>query len=227
MRGTTVSPTRTTVPDLLGITLMHRLMRTDLHRLTDAAERIATGDAPCSDRRAAALTGWVLLLCDEIHHHHRAEDEIAWPVIARFAASSVDLAVLSDDHSVLDPLLDLVRASADGFAATTGNDARRVAAAGLQQNLARIRDEIDEHLDAEEASLFPVIEAHVPVAEWEQVDEQVRRGGPGMRFTLPRMAGVATPDEWARLRAAAGPVLGVLIALMRPAHRRRERLVFG
>lgn len=222
-----MSTTRTDAPDLLGITLAHRMMRTDLHRLTDAAERIAAGTTPCTGRRADALVTWVRLLCDEIHHHHTAEDDIAWPVIARYAAGSVDLAVLTDDHTALDPLLDLVRAAALDLAAAA-DGTRRAAAAELAGRLARVRDEIDEHLDAEETGLFPVIERYVPAAEWARVEEGVRSsGGPGMRFVLPRIVDVASPEEWEHLRAAAGPVLVVLARLVRPAHRRRERLVFA
>jgi hypothetical protein len=33
----------------------------------------------------------VLALCTEVHDHHTAEDEYAWPVIARHAGAAVDL----------------------------------------------------------------------------------------------------------------------------------------
>jgi hypothetical protein len=76
-----------------------------------------------------------------------------------------------------------------------------------------------------------VIEKYVSAAEWKAVEDAVRKSGPGpgteMRFLLPRVADVATPEEFARLRALAGPVLMVVLAFVRPGHRRRERLVFG
>lgn len=221
-----MTTTRTDGPDLLGITLAHRMMRTDLHRLTDVAGRIAAGASGCTDRRAAAIATWINTLCDEIHHHHTSEDEIAWPVIARYAAGSVDLTVLTDDHHALDPLLDEVRSAVRGLT-TAPTGSRGPAAGELARRLARVRDEIDEHLDAEESGLFPVIERYVPAAEWTRIEEQVRRNGPGAQFVLPRMADVASADEWAHMRAVAGPVPAVLARLMRPGHRRRERLVFG
>jgi hypothetical protein len=97
--------------------------------------------------------------------------------------------------------------------------------------LARARDVLDEHLDAEEAAIFPVVEKYVPAAAWAALEQKARKSGPGpgheMRFLVPRVFAVATPEEAARLRAIAGPALVVVLALVGPAHRRRERLVFG
>lgn len=218
------TPTAET-PDLLGIRLIHRLMRTDLHRLTAVAERLAAGE-PCPDRRARALARWVDGLADEIHEHHTAEDAIVWPVITAHAGADVDLAALSDDHSTLDPLLAAARAAAAGLVAARAAD-RPHAAAALADALRTVRDEIDEHLEAEEASIFPVIERHVPAAAWKRAEDQVSKKGPGLRFTLPRIVDVTTPEELARLRALAGPALVVLLHLLVPGYRRRERLVFG
>lgn len=219
------APTPTDVPDLLGIRLIHRVMRTDLHRLTDLAGRISAGE-PCSDRRATAVAGWIAALGEEIHDHHSAEDDHAWPVIAARAGAEVDLAELSADHAALDPLLDAVRAAAAALVAAT-ESGRAAVAAGLESALGALRDDIDEHLDAEEETIFPVIERCVPVAEWQRVEEAVRKGGPGMRFTLPRLVAVTSPDEYARVRRFAGPALLVLLAVLTPGHRHRERLVFG
>src|SRR3712207_1082060 len=92
--------------DLLGITLAHRMMRRDLHRLTTPP-----GGSPAAPpaRRSgrAAIAAWVRDLCTEIHHH-TAEDDVAWPLIAEHAGAAVDLTALSDDHGALDPLLDAV-----------------------------------------------------------------------------------------------------------------------
>jgi len=118
---TTARDTRTA--DLVGITLAHRVMRADLHRLTDAARAIADG-ASCPDRRARALQTWLAHLEHEIHGHHTAEDEIAWTVIARHAGHAVDLAELSDDHGRLVPLLAAVREAAAGVVAAAEGPGR-------------------------------------------------------------------------------------------------------
>jgi hemerythrin-like domain-containing protein len=211
----------TQTPDLIGIRLAHRMMRRDLHRLTEVAERIAGGE-PCPDRRAAALVRWVGYVCQEIHHHHTVEDEALLPLLAARAGAEVDLAELGADHRALDPLLDAIRTAAKGLDAD-----RRAGAARLGAALARVRDELDEHIEDEERTMFPLILRHLTVAEWAEIEERARKGGLAMRFVLPRIADSAGPAELAELRKAAGPVLTGLMALVTPGYRRRERLVFG
>jgi iron-sulfur cluster repair protein YtfE (RIC family) len=213
----------TQTPDLIGIRLAHRMMRRDLHRLTEVAERVAGGE-PCPDRRAAALVRWVGYVGQEIHHHHTVEDEALLPLLATRAGAEVDLAELGNDHRALDPLLDAIRAAAATFAA--GAD-RRAAAARLGTALARVRDELDEHIEDEERTMFPLILRHLSVDEWAKVEKRARRGGLPMSFVLPRFMDVVEPVELAENTKTAGPVLTALLAVVRPRYRRRERLVFG
>ncbi|GAA1871265.1 hypothetical protein GCM10009836_60030 [Pseudonocardia ailaonensis] len=212
----------TATPNLLGMRFAHRMMLRDLHRLTEVAQKIAGGDA-CDARRAAAIATWVRHLCHEIHHHHTVEDELTWPLIERSAGSEVDLAVLSEDHAALDPLLDEIRWAVDAVEARPGiATAERLAAA-----LARVRDELDEHIAEEERALFPVIERYVAVKDWEAMEKEIRKGGAPLTFVLPRFEGVVRPEERDEVRRLAGPVMGLLMALVRPAYRRREKLVFA
>jgi hemerythrin-like domain-containing protein len=216
--------TRTETPDLLGITIAHRMMRRDARRLTAAAERIAAGE-PCPPARAAALARWVGMVCDEVHHHHTVEDEALLPLLAARAGADVDLAELGDDHRALDPLLDDVRAAAAALAAP-GAD-RRAAAAGLGRAVARVRDELDEHIEDEERSMFPMIERHLSAAEWAAVEKRARDGGIPLSVALPRAVDVVDRAEYARLTRGPGVLFKVLLPVLRPAYRRRERLVFG
>jgi iron-sulfur cluster repair protein YtfE (RIC family) len=222
----TMTAARTTTPDLLGITLAHRMMRRDLHRLTDVAERIAAGEG-CTDRRAAALARWTTTVCDEVHHHHTVEDEALMPLLATRAGAELDLADLGADHRALDPLLDAIRAATARLTAAPAGPARATAAAALGEALARVRDELDEHIADEEVSMFPAIERYLTVEEWAAVEKRARDGGLPMGFVLPRIIDATRPDELATLKREAGPVLMVLAALVGPGYRRRERLVFG
>ncbi|MCW0211747.1 MAG: hemerythrin domain-containing protein [Pseudonocardia sp.] len=216
------------LPDLTGLRLLHRVMRGDLHRLTALAEQLAHLRAGISEKRAKAIDRWVAGLCAEIHHHHDAEDAVAWPVITRHAGAAVDLTGLSDDHAALDPLLDDLRAASRALVAAWP-DELPMHAERLATSLRRLRDELDEHIVAEESEIFPVIEEYVPADTWAEVTKGVRKrkGGPSPTFQVPRIEAAATPAEMASLRAEAGPVLMMLLAAMRPGHRRREALVFG
>ncbi|MEV0155528.1 hemerythrin domain-containing protein [Micromonospora sp. NPDC050686] len=220
-----------TEPNLVGFRINHRTMRADTRRLADLADRVAAGQITYDLRRAKALRTYVRLLCDGIHHHHRMEDEVLWPVLERSAAAEIDLRELSDDHASLDPVLDEARAAVDELAAVlaAGSPAEgraRAAAGRLAAVLAQLRDVLDEHIEEEERLIFPVIQRYVSAADWDAVERAVRKGG-ALRFELPRIERYARPDELAELKRMAGPVLRLMLAALRPGFRRREARVFG
>ncbi|MEV0393776.1 hemerythrin domain-containing protein [Polymorphospora rubra] len=210
-------------PNLVAFRIVHRAMRGDARRLADTVERIARGTSPCGAARARAVAGYVDTLCDGIHHHHANEDRLLWPVLERSAGAEVDLSALSDDHSHLDPLLDQVRAGARALAAAPAD---RAVAGRLATLLGTLRDLLDEHIEDEERTIFPIIDRYVSGADWRQVEDQIRKGSQ-IRFDLPRMERFAAPDELAELYRMAGPGLRIMVALVRPGYRRRERLIFG
>ncbi len=202
-----------TTPNILGFRIAHRAMCGDARRLAKATKEIADGRRPCDPARAAAIRDFVVQFCDGIHHHHTAEDDTLWPVLVRSAGAEVDLSDLTEDHSELDPLLDEIKARADD-------------PAKLAEPLARLADLLDEHIEEEERVIFPIIQRYVSVEEWERVESEVRKGG-NIRFDLPRIEQYAMPSEMAELRKLAGPVLVLLLAMLRGGHRRRQRLIFG
>ncbi|GIH76105.1 hemerythrin domain-containing protein [Planobispora longispora] len=206
-------------PDLLGLTIAHRAMRGDARRMAVLATELAASGRRVGPARATAISEDVAKLCKSIHHHHTTEDQVLWPVIERSAGAEVDLRDLSDDHSALDPLLAEISGHAARFAAT--RDAADLAAA-----LTRLADLLDEHIAEEERLIFPVITRYVSAADWKTVEDAARRGS-DIRFDLPRVERYARPEELARLHKAAGPVLTLLLALVRPGYRRRQRLIFG
>ncbi|MET7403803.1 hemerythrin domain-containing protein [Dactylosporangium sp. NPDC005572] len=211
------------MPNLLGITINHRSMRGDARRFAALARAIADGTVPNSPARARAIQKYLMSLISGIHHHHRAEDDVLWPVLERVAGAEVDLAELTEDHAQLDPLLDRLRAETAALAAAPHD---RAAAARLATSLETLRDLLDEHIEDEERTIFPVIERYVPEADWQRVETAVRKGAP-VGFELPRIERYATADELAELRRLAGPMLLVLLALARPGFRRREKVIFG
>ncbi|WP_238007873.1 hemerythrin domain-containing protein [Dactylosporangium sp. AC04546] len=211
------------MPDLLGITINHRSMRGDARRFAELVRGIAAGTTPNPPSRARAIQKYLMTLLDGIHHHHRAEDEVLWPVLERVAGAEVDLAELTDDHAQLDPLLDRLRAEAAALAAAPDD---RAAAGRLATSLETLRDMLDEHIEDEERTIFPIIERYVPEADWQRVETAVRKGT-AVGFELPRIERYATAAELAQLRRVAGPVLLVMLALVRPGFRRREKAIFG
>ena len=214
--STASAPTRDA--DLLGIRIAHRIMRRDARRLAGLAAAWADGSDPLLGRRRRVFGRWLEGLCLDIHHHHATEDDHLWPILERHAGAEIDLAPLSDDHDALDPVLDDVRG------------AYTVAAAGgrvdpLAERLTFLADLLDEHIAEEERDMFPVILRYVPLADWTTVEQAARAGGPGIRWVLPRIVEVATPEEYAQLTAAAPKPLLLLMRMLLPRYRREWRLL--
>ncbi|GAT01677.1 uncharacterized protein RMCFA_1789 [Mycolicibacterium fortuitum subsp. acetamidolyticum] len=210
-------------PDLLGITLAHRAMLADLLRLGELAEAVRDRDVICTAGHARAISRYVELLCDSIHHHHTTEDAVLWPVIQASAGDHVDLSELIDDHAALDPRLEQLRARAAAFRLSMGD--RHIA--GLMAiELAELAALLTEHINDEEMEVFPLITEHVSVADWATV-ERAARDGSRMSFDGPRSVAVMTDDERALLAQQTGIGLRILLAGLMVLHRRRERAVFG
>jgi hemerythrin-like domain-containing protein len=191
-------------------------MLRDLDRLAS----LAAGRPRVDGKRAAAIAAYLDDLCDSIHHHHRAEDEILWPVLERAAGAHVDLTELTDDHSVLDPKLARIRAGARSLAAS------HAVSPELAADLADLRDTLTEHIGDEERTIIPLIKQYVSDQEWTRVEAAVRRRGGKMSFEVPRILAVSTPAELAAARKEGGLAIGLMIKLMPLPFRRRERLVF-
>lgn len=199
--------------DLLGIRLAHRAMRRDASRLVALCTGLGDGTESPDAKQVAAISEYVHLFADSIHHHHTTEDDVLWPKVVASVGPHIDLSDLTEDHEALDPLLDELRAAADGLP----DSLPRLTAA-----LVQLKYELDEHIEDEERTIFPLITEHLPLAEWEAVENAARTGGK-VDFELPRAFDVLTPEELVRLKKEGGMMLRVMIPFLRRKYRRRER----
>lgn len=209
-------------PELLGITLAHRAMLTDVRRLAAAVAEIGDGRTRCSTRRADAIARYTELLCESIHHHHTVEDTVLWPVIDACAGSIVDLTELTEDHAALDPRLEIIGHRANAFRVAGGD--RRTAAL-LAAELADLNNLLTEHIAEEERDIFPVIRQYVSVADWQVVEKTAQRTG-RLTFDGPRTVGASTDEERATLAKEVSPVLRLVLGVLAWRHRRFEEEVF-
>ncbi|CAN5185598.1 hypothetical protein BH11ACT6_BH11ACT6_49080 [soil metagenome] len=210
------------VPDVLGMQIAHRVMLRDLDRTTGIAMAMADGGVPITRRRVRALVRYLTLMGESIHHHHHAEDHILWPLIELRAGSHIDLTPLTEDHEALGPKLDGLRSAVGVF----GADPSQRTAAVVSARLVEMRNMLSEHIAEEERDTFPVIRRYLSVADWRNVEARIRRAA-RMGFELPRIAAAVTPAELAALKADAGPLIHVMIALVKPRYRRLEKAVWG
>ncbi len=150
-----------TAPDLSEFVLANRALRSGARLLADAVSAIAAG-APCPPERHDAIVWFAEHVLHEVAEHHRKEDDILWPVIVAAAGTEVDLDALCDEHGVLDGVLHRATNALRIFDTYCA-----MGAANLAAVLTELADDLDEHLDRDEERLFPVIQAHVPVRDFE------------------------------------------------------------
>lgn len=223
-----VTPRRDGEPevDLTGYRLVHRAMLADTRAVADLADRVAGGSVVLTAARATALREYVGELCHEIHNHHDNEDRIIWPVIAASAGAAVDLAELTDDHGVIDPILARARTAATAIA-TAPDDLE--AACRLASAMTEMFDLLDEHIGEEEREVFPVITRFVSVGDYARAEEELRRGVAfiHLRWVVAWLAHHATPAETSILLRKAGLPFRVLLVVTRPGFRRTRKVAFG
>jgi len=211
------------VPNVLGMQIAHRVMLRDLDRTIGVTMAMADGGVDITRRRVRALVRYLESMVDSIHHHHRAEDDILWPVIELRAGAHVDLTALTEDHEALIPKLDGLAETVRQFEASPS----RRSAAVVAGRLVDVRNTLAEHIAEEERDTLPVIRRYLSVSDWQDVESRIRKAGAKMSFELPRIAAAVSADELSALKRDAGPVIGVMLFLLTPRYRRMEKAIWG
>ncbi|MBJ7387326.1 MAG: hemerythrin domain-containing protein [Mycolicibacterium sp.] len=211
------------VPNVLGMQIAHRVMLRDLDRTIGVTMAMADGGVEITRRRVRAVVRYLESMVDSIHHHHRAEDDILWPVIELRAGAHVDLTALTEDHEALVPKLDGLAETVRQFGASPS----RRSAAVVAGRLVDVRNTLAEHIAEEERDTLPVIRRYLSVSDWQDVESRIRKAGAKMSFELPRIAAAVSADELSALKRDAGPVIGVMLFLLTPRYRRMEKAIWG
>ena len=173
----------------------HRAIRQDLRRLTACLSGIAARGVPSS--RVDAICRYTAALLAGIRAHLDDEDRIVWPVIAAAAGAAVDLTPLTDDHEAIRAAASQVSRIVAAVRADPG------ALADLHAPIDGLRDMLDEHIEDEEAQIFPAMLRYLPADAYWWCEEQLgRTSSPSRRrFAAPWLARYAWPDEQSRLLA--------------------------
>jgi iron-sulfur cluster repair protein YtfE (RIC family) len=184
--------------------LIHEAFRRDLARLSVAVR------SPRVDLARARRLGthWDFVK-DQLHHHHRVEDESLWPLVRPKLAGRADgLAVLDDmeaQHLALDPKNRAVDEGFTSFGANPGDGA----GAELAGRLDAMRALLESHLDDEESRCFPVIDEALSIEEFESFGKATAKavGIRGSAHFFPWIFEEADPvDRQAVLKMPPPPV---------------------
>jgi hypothetical protein len=172
--------------------MIHRIFRRESRLLVDFVGEVAPGDTA----RAGVLAGVWTTYADAVHAHHRAEDDLVWPVVReRAEQDAAPVAPMEHQHEELAATITEVQDLFDAWAPTADEAGRdRLTAA-----LAAHRTVLLAHLDDEEASAMPLVERYLTAEEWKAVGERGLAETPRNRLmiALGAILEEATPQEQA------------------------------
>ncbi|MGY1600955.1 hemerythrin domain-containing protein [Geodermatophilus sp. SYSU D00815] len=212
--------------DMSAMYVMHHAFRRDLERFPTAVRRTPLDDRATWQSLARRWERFGMVL----HHHHSIEDRTLWPpLLARIdgqgaAADRATLEAMQAEHETIDPQL---AACAAGFAAMA-QQPREEVREELARDLATIRDTLHRHLSHEETDALPLVQRHLPEADWLASEEAAKKSfAPrDLAFLIPWAADGL--DRTARERAfgTAGLLFRVLYRLTRGRFGRAEAATF-
>jgi iron-sulfur cluster repair protein YtfE (RIC family) len=174
-----------TAQEAIDFTMMyvtHNALRRDLRRFESA---VAANRAATPGVRA----GWQNFK-SQLHVHHTVEDDDLWPRLYRAVTDRPEdhamLKAMEAEHAVLDPMLDRVDATlANGDQASLSTDVEALSGA------------LDGHLQHEETSALPLVQAVLTAADWRAFGGAMRRrqGLTGAAVYVPWIVDGATPAD--------------------------------
>jgi hemerythrin-like domain-containing protein len=212
--------------DQTGMYVMHHAFRRDLDSFAAAVE-----NTPLSEAEVwAALEHRWRQFAEVLHHHHDAEDELLWPLLAghaRVAGNAEDLAVLEDmtaEHAVIDPALGAVRSALAQMREHPCTDHRNA----LDIRVAAAREGLHQHLAHEEGHALPMLQRTLSVEENAAFEKALEKVYPlrMLPFLLCWAAHRLPEEARARILEQAPPGYGLVERLLRPRFERRERAAF-
>jgi hypothetical protein len=172
--------------------LIHEAFRRDLGRLRDAVRVPGVGSS-----RAHQLSEHWDFVNEQLHDHHRVEDESLWPLVRpKLTGDTQGLAVLDEmeaQHLTLEPGC---RAITEGFAAY----AQQPDGPGGEELATRfdaLETVLVAHLDDEETRGFPVIDRALTAEEFESFGKATAKsvGMRGAAHFFPWIFDGAAPVE--------------------------------
>jgi Hemerythrin HHE cation binding domain len=213
-------------PDLTAYRLVHRAMVRDVRDLATVAADLAAGRETLTPWRASALSAYAGKLCREITLHHRAEDQLVWPVVAASAGPAVDVSAAVDDHGALEPLVTRTWLAARALGRDPGD---RGVVTRLAESARELHALLDEHVTEEETEVFPALTRYVSVADYDALERRLARDRTLARdaWVVPWLAWHAGPADRRRLRATVRPRDRLLLAVTWPGFRRTRRRALG
>lgn len=153
------------------VVVIHGLFRQLFAEAPALVRDVAPGDVTRAAHVAKHLHGIIALL----HVHHRTEDEYFWDrMTERAPACGLHVALMRRQHGAVSDRLDV----ADALVSSWAGEANPATAERLAGELDEIDRLLVEHLADEERDAFPVLDAILSDAEWDDIHKHAQRHKP-------------------------------------------------
>ncbi|TYP82917.1 hemerythrin domain-containing protein [Blastococcus xanthinilyticus] len=154
--------------------VLHQLVRRELRTLADVATWAPDGE--CA--RTGLLTCHAGLVTRVLLHHHAVERDALWPALLRRVpaaerpAAEAAVAAWTDACAGIDAALRDLDTTARQWTVAGSGRARSAFALACR----RVADAVDAQTAEEERTLLPLLDAHLPDADWAAVVRTARCG---------------------------------------------------
>jgi hemerythrin-like domain-containing protein len=210
--------------DTRDMNTVHTFFRREFRLVGGVIRAVPDGDAA----RAGVVADHLDYIGRSLHHHHTAEDELAWPLLLERVPHELApiVELMESQHERVDGLL--------GEIAEVTPAWRASASAVDRDRLADLTDtlyaHVAEHLDAEEERLLPIAARTLTEEEWRAIGLRAKNSSPRADLTLTfgMFQYEGDPAVLARMLAdAPSPVRWLVPRLARRAFRRRALQIHG
>lgn len=184
-------------PDTHQMVVGHRVFRREFRLLPDLIGAVEDGNTA----RARVLAEHAKDVTTALHVHHSGEDEVLWPrLLNRVSLHSELVHRMQLQHEQIAEYLERIESLLPVWAETAGRRERD----GLAMTFADASVALEEHLDAEEREILPLVAAHLTAAEWDELGKRMHASMPRDRMLkfFGMMLEDATPEERRQMTSA-------------------------
>jgi hemerythrin-like domain-containing protein len=129
--------------DALDMTLVHRVFRREFHDIPVMIAAVSAGDTA----RVKVVADHLNFMVDALHHHHAAEDELAWPtLLARTPSRQAEIQRTEEQHRGIAAAINRLQSDLSAWTETADRSARD----RLLASVAELSQLLVQHLDDEE-----------------------------------------------------------------------------
>ncbi|WP_156622959.1 hemerythrin domain-containing protein [Mycobacterium sp. 1164966.3] len=219
--------------DAFEMAMVHRVFRSELRSASELIRQVHPGQYG----RRKRVADHILNVLAALHHHHHAEDELLWPTLrSRVRLRADDIDRMETEHALMAKLVSSVEVRLAAWIADTdctaaGCAPQSSAAQKLIYEIETLAELVNEHFNAEELRVVPLINECITDAEWHATTERgasfltVHNIGFGVAF-IGMVLETCTVDERRRFLAGMSAPRRVLAKLFagRVASSYRARL---